>query len=519
MRKPLTELNGAKFDVAVIGAGVNGASAAQHLAAAGFRTLLVEQNDFASGSSSRSSRLLHCGLRYLAPGSSPWEFVFHPRRLVKALGMARQAMVARSQMVRETPERVRPMTFSYPIYKETPYAPWQIDAAFRILKALGPNDVPLDYYRLSRAEASQRPLLEWLRNIDALKGIAQFREYRFDWPERIALDAILDAVRLGAEVRNHTALVGLDRETGGDWRLTLSDKLADGAASEVTVTARAIVNTAGIWIDRVNRMASANTGRRITGTKGIHCMFRLPPECADQGIASMNRDNEPIYCVPWRGLHYVGPTETLYDGDIDDIRPEEEEIEWLLGEANHLLPGAGFKRANMFFAWAGVRPLTYDPAQPKGARSRELHDLSGDGLDNMLALTAGPIMTHRSAGDLLTKRVAKRVRPSGTPGALSFTAGKFPENINSPAIDDDWPEATFADLRHAAAHEMPADLTDLLFRRSGNGWTASMAAPMAERAAREVAAEMGWDEARIEAEAAAYRAHVARNHLWHGASD
>ena len=248
-------------------------------------------------------------------------------------------------------------------------------------------------------------------------------------------------------------------------------------------------------------------------------MFRLPPECADQGIASMNRDNEPIYCVPWRGLHYVGPTETLFDGDIDDIRPEEDEIEWLLGEANHVLPGAEFKRENLLFAWAGVRPLTYDPAQPKGARSRELHDLSGDGLDNMFALTAGPIMTHRSAGDLLTKRVAKRVRPSGTPGALSFAAGKFPENTNSLAIDDEWPEATFADLRHAAAHEMPADLIDLLFRRSGNGWTASMAAPMAERTAREVAAEMGWDEARIQAEAAAYRAHVARNHLWHGASD
>ncbi|MEE8171544.1 MAG: glycerol-3-phosphate dehydrogenase C-terminal domain-containing protein, partial [Alphaproteobacteria bacterium] len=120
---------------------------------------------------------------------------------------------------------------------------------------------------------------------------------------------------------------------------------------------------------------------------------------------------------------------------------------------------------------------------------------------------------------LLTQRVAKRVRPSGTPGTLSFAASKFPDNTNSPAIDDEWPEATFADLRHAAAHEMPGDLVDLLFRRSGNGWTASMAAPMAERAAREVAAEMGWDEARLKAEAKAYRAHVARNHLWHGAAD
>lgn len=514
MRAQLRELDGVRFDVAVIGAGVNGAAAAQHLAAAGFRTLLVEQNDFASGSSSRSSRLLHCGLRYLAPGASPWEFVFHPRRLMTALSMARQAMLARRQMVRETPERVRPMTFSYPIYKESPHTPRQIDLAFWILKALGPKDVPLDYQRLSRSDAETRPLLKWLRNVDQLKGIAQFREYRFEWPERIALDAVLDAERLGAVVRNHTALRGLEREAGGDWRLTLADGL--DSSGEATVTARAVVNTAGIWIDWVNRMAGPKAGRRITGTKGIHCMFRLPPDCADQGIASMNRDNEPFYCVPWRGLHYVGPTETLYDGDIDDIRPEEEEIEWLLAEANHLLPGAPFSRDNMLFAWAGVRPLTYDPAQPKGARSRELHDLSGEGFDNMFALTAGPIMTHRSAGELLTKCVAKRVRPSGTPGALNYAAEKFPENTNSPAIDDAWPEATFADLRHAAEHEMPANLVDLLFRRSGNGWTASMAAPMAERAAREVAEAMEWDEARVQAEAAAYRAYVARQHLWHG---
>jgi glycerol-3-phosphate dehydrogenase len=514
MRTPLADLDGARYDVAVIGAGVNGASAAQHLAAAGFTTLLVEQNDFASGSSSRSSRLLHCGLRYLAPGASMWEFALHPGRLRTALSMARQAMESRSQMVRETPERVRPMTFSYPIYKETPYAPWQIDLAFKILNALGPKDVPLDYRRLTRDEARTKPVLKWLRDIDKLKGIAQFREYRFEWPERIALDAVLDAAHLGAEVRNHTALRGLERTSDGEWRLTLADKLT---ADEVTVSAKALVNTAGIWIDRVNRMADSNAGRRITGTKGIHCMFRLPPDCADQGIASMNRDDEPFYCVPWRGLHYVGPTETLYDGDIDDIRPEEEEIEWLLAEANHLLPGGEFKRENMLFAWAGVRPLTYDPAQPKGARSRELHDLSGEGLDNLFALTAGPIMTHRSAGELLTSRVAQRVRPSGTPGKLSFAASRYPDDTNSPAIDDAWPESTFADLSHAVAHELPADLVDLLFRRTGNGWTASMGAPMAEQAARQIAEQMGWDEARIQAEAKAYRDYVARNHLWHGA--
>ena len=241
MRTPLTDLDGAHFDVAVIGAGVNGASATQHLAAAGFTTLLVEQNDFASGSSSRSSRLLHCGLRYLAPGSSMWEFAFHPRRLTTALSMARQAMESRSQMVRKTPERVRPMTFSYPIYKETPYAPWQIDLAFKILNALGPKDVPLDYRRLNRVEARTRPLMQWLRDMDALKGIAQFREYRFEWPERIALDAVLDAARLGAEV-----VLGAAARVGAGSRLRRCVVWDGAEVPPETVLEDAIVHDGGI---------------------------------------------------------------------------------------------------------------------------------------------------------------------------------------------------------------------------------------------------------------------------------
>ena len=114
MRPPLSPIDARRFDVAVIGAGVNGASAAQHLAGAGYSVLLVDKGDFCSGSSSRSSRLLHCGLRYLAPGGSLWDFAFHPSRLKVALGMARQAMLSRRQFVQTTPERVKPLNFSLP---------------------------------------------------------------------------------------------------------------------------------------------------------------------------------------------------------------------------------------------------------------------------------------------------------------------------------------------------------------------------------------------------------------------
>src|SRR5918993_3103194 len=159
MRAPLSALDGRSFDVAIIGAGVNGASAAQHLAGAGYSVLLVDKGDYGSGTSSRSSRLLHCGLRYLAPGCSIWDFALHPSRLRTALSMARQAMLDRRQFVQTAPERTRALNFHFPVWRGGVYQAWQVDLAMRILAALAPSDVPLGQRRLSPDEARRTPLV------------------------------------------------------------------------------------------------------------------------------------------------------------------------------------------------------------------------------------------------------------------------------------------------------------------------------------------------------------------------
>ena len=144
MRPNISDLDDARFDVIVVGGGINGASTAQHLAAAGYRTLIVDKGDFGSGASARSSRLLHCGLRYLAPGRSILDFARHPTRLAVALRMARLAMEARGEFVRTSGSRTTAMTLHFPIYRDGPYASWQISAAFALLRRLGPDDVPLE---------------------------------------------------------------------------------------------------------------------------------------------------------------------------------------------------------------------------------------------------------------------------------------------------------------------------------------------------------------------------------------
>lgn len=493
MRPALKDLSEQSFDVAVIGAGVNGANTAQTLSARGYRVLLVDKGDFASGSSSRSSRLLHCGLRYLAPGGSLWDFVRHPGRFAVACRMARDAMISRARFVELTPERVRPLSFCFPVYDDSPYAGWQIDAAFALLGRLGGRSVPLDYRRLGAREALETPLLEHLRAPDRLKSVAMFREYQFDWPERIAMDAILDAERMGATVRNYTPVTHMARK-GDGWRLELADAL-DDAVPPVSVSARAVCNMAGIWIDDVNGRAEPDgASRLITGTKGCHIVVQLPAECRDYGIATLNRLNEPFYCIPWRGLHYFGPTETLYEGDRDDIHVTPEEIDFLIGEANHLLPGLKVSRSDVLYTWAGVRPLTYDPAQPLGARSRDLHDLSPNGMENVFAMTAGPIMSHRSAGTIAADALAPKLAPSG------------------PAAEPSYAARSVADIRRAVAEEQAETLVDVMFRRTGKGWSETMGREEAEAAAEIMGEVKGWPRERIAREAADYLEYLRHTH-------
>ena len=421
-RQPISELDGREFDVVVIGAGVNGASGAHHLAAEGYSVLIVDKSDFATGSSSRSSRLLHCGLRFIEPGEglgyrkpTVWEPLLKPRTFLKNLGRARDAMHARTQIGTTMAKRLFGFRFHFPVWKGDFYRPWQVSAGMRLVESVGPSGgTPLEIGRMSAAEALRQPMLEWLRRPEDLLSVHSWKEFRYEWPERIVMDTILDVQRLGGIARNHTAVTSLKRD-GDLWRVELEDGFGGGAGA---VVAKAVLNTTGIWTDRVNRLASESVGRRIMGTKGIHIMFRLPPEC----------------------------------------------------------------------------------------------DLTAEGMPNVFNMTSSPIQSHRLAGKMLSDAVKGRLAPSGKPQAIDFNAKPYPDAPDSPTLLNHWDGVRIADLRHAAEHEQPATLEDLLFRRVGAGWTETMAREGARVAADAVADILGWDEARIDKEVNDYLAIIAHRH-------
>ncbi|MFC3337460.1 FAD-dependent oxidoreductase [Paracandidimonas soli] len=485
MRPSLQSLAQQTYDVLIVGAGINGAAAAHAAVQQGYRVALLDAADYGSGASSRSSRLLHCGLRYLMPGGPLTTFVRHPGRFLDVLRTVRRSMAVRSAFVLEQPERARPIRMHYPVYRDGPYAPWLVDVAFGLLGALSDRKVALDYKRTPAREAlAGNPFAPWLGNKDKLAAIASYTEYQFDWPERVVLDLALAARQLGAAVRNYTRVTAMRRQQDG-WLVDVSDSIT---AQTATLHARAILNIAGTQVDAVNACADVPVGRKITGTKGAHIMFRLPSACRGQGLASVSSVGRPFYCMPWRDLHFFGPTETLYEGDPDKAHADTQDVDFLLREANSLFPSLGLERSDIVSTWAGVRPLTYDPALPMGHRSRRIYDQSDEGMPDMFSLSNGSLGAHRQTGKDLVQALRQRVAPSDPPQAGPAPASPIP------------------DLAQILAKEDVVLLDDLMTRRLGLAWDAGHGLDQAAGIAAVAAQSCGWDAARQAEEVARYEA-------------
>ncbi|WP_281932477.1 FAD-dependent oxidoreductase [Roseibium album] len=472
-----------RYDVAIIGGGINGASAAQHLSSAGYQVFLAEKDDFAEGATARSSRLLHCGLRHLANGASPGDLLKHPVRLFQSLKTVREDMAARDELVESIPGRLKPMTFCLPIYKQDIYRPWNMDIAFGLLRLASPGGVALDYRRFQPNADDMPSLARHLRNGDQLAGMVTFREYIFDWPERIALDALADARRKGAELRNYTKVIRLERENNG-WQLILQDKSR--------VSASVVLNLSGAWVDDVSARAGSNAVAKCQPMSGIHIALKLPIEFEGHGVFAFNRLAEPLYCLPWRDHHYVGLTRRPYSADPTNIAATDDEIDWLLSETNHCFPNLDLKRDDVLYSWAGVNPLTADPAEPLGSREIKIHDHAPDGLPDFFSVTAGPIMTHRRVARRLMERVRNRCEPS---------------RPVSPAIYEAAPLSGDEFIFNAIT-ENPNSLCDLMLRRLGYGWDLDQGRSKALHVAETVAPSLEWSTTRIEQEIDSYAKHV-----------
>jgi glycerol-3-phosphate dehydrogenase len=494
-RFPLADLNQDPFDVAVIGAGVNGSGAVQEITARGYRALIVDKGDFSSGATNRSSRILHCGLRHLAPGKSIWEFARNPAKFWIACQNAKKSMDSQNQVSKTMKTLVNPFRFAFPIYQNGPYAPWQLDVAFKLLDVLGPSDLSLDYVRYTREDMNKVPFSEWTHDPRKLKGFAVFTDYQFLSAERLVIDTLRDAQGLGATMRNYTECLSAKKQ-GEYWELELQD--SHNPDQKTTIQCKVVVNTCGPWGDQLTQRLTGKSERRMVGLKGIHILVDLPKELEGWGMMAINSENETLYCLPWNGMHYIGPTRTPYNNDLDSVVCTEKELDWMLSETNRIFPKLNLTRKDVHYTYAGIQPVSRDPKDPKGTREIRIHDLKDDGFPNMLMLTGGPIMTYRIIGSQVADEVVKRISPSSTARELSYLPSIVTEQIYKEKLNDPMGSLSTEVLKKIVEEEQASSLTDVLFRRSDLGWSRDRGQSHLESTTKKMAKLLNWDEFQVQ---------------------
>lgn len=527
--RTLAALAARTFDLLVVGGGITGAGIARDAALRGLAVALVERDDFASGTSSRSSRLVHGGVRYLEHGH---------------LHLVFESSAERRRLLRLAPHLVRPMRFVWPVYRGARVPRWKLVAGLTLydLLALFRNVAPHRPLNAAGVLAEEPALAH-----DSLVGGAAYYDAATD-DARLTLANALGAAEAGAVVVNHAEVRALARRDGRIAGASIVDRLT---GREVAATARVVVNAAGPWSDLVRRLAEPGAGAGLHGTKGVH--VSVPRErIANRGALTLLSpiDGRVMFVLPAGRHAIVGTTDTETEAAPDEVRASSADVDYLLRSANAFFPEARLERGDVVAAWAGVRPLVASQyGAGTTAASRE-HALAR-GPSGLLSITGGKLTTYRV---MAAEVVDAAIRELGrTPGATPTADSPLPGGERS--LEDEAREATLAtddpalgthlaraygarwrrvwqlarqdaslarpvveglpylaaEIVHAVEHEMACTLVDLLVRRTHIAFeTRDQGRAAARPTAGLVAPLLGWGPDDVEREIASYDIEMRR---------
>ena len=443
VRATLRDLADSSVDVLVIGGGITGAGIAREAALAGLAVALVDAGDFGAGTSSRSSRLVHGGLRYLEHG--------HIRLVFEAVR-------ERAVLLRLAPHLVRPLPFVLPVYRGDRVPRWKVAAGLTLYDILAAGGNVARHRTLGkRALLEREPLLREL----GLQGGALYWDAQCD-DARLVVATVRAAAGHGALVANYTGVSALS--IGPDGRVRgarLRDALS-GAEGEIR--ARVVVNAAGPWSDRVRRLEDPRAAPMLRLTRGTHLMVpRARVGNRHAVLFASPLDGRAMFVLPWNeNWTYIGTTDTDDVEGPDDLAPKPSDLVYLLRSANAVYPAARLDSGDVVSAWAGLRPLlAEDPAKPPAAVSREHHIETG--LTGMITIAGGKLTTFRRMGRAVLRRVLAALgRPESGLSARSDTeplpggAAASMEGFRAPGLELGLTEAAVARLLRCYGSETPA---------------------------------------------------------------
>jgi len=417
----------------IVGGGINGAGIARSAARRGLSAVVVERDDLASGTSSRSSKLVHGGLRYLE--QLEFSLVF-------------EAVSERRILMDIAPHLVNPLGFLFPVFKGDRRGLSTITAGMVLYDGLSLFRSPKLHRRLNKKQvAKEEPALRQ----DGLKGAPLYYDCSTD-DARLTLENALDAADHGAVVATHASVVGFLRDENGRIEgATVEDRFT-GRTKEVR--ACVVINATGPWTDSVLKMAGKEEGPDLLRTtKGVHIVVahdKLPVRHAV--VCFHPADGRVLFAIPWGDVTYVGTTDTDYDGDPAEVAADAADVDYLLECLGKYFPEHPITKDDVTCTWAGLRPLVRPPGKggevSESSVSREHRIVVGE--DGLVTIAGGKLTTYRLMSEEVVDTAVKLLRLSG----------RLDQRLKSPRTEDDplpgavnWPE----DDDHAAVAQWVRD--------------------------------------------------------------
>ncbi len=374
MSKALAKPN-APYDVVIIGGGITGAGIARDAALRGLKVALFEKNDWGSGTSSKSSKLIHGGLRYLEQGE---------------LGLVFESVSERRVQSRVAPHLVRPMPFLVPIYASMKPGLELINIGLWIYDTLALFRAP-KLHKTYRGDKAKE--LEPLLNSEDLKGALEYYDCITD-DARLVLENIIDAESAGAKCHSYTQVVGLNRDDDGRVEtVRVRDRLT---GTEQVVPTRCLIVAAGPWSDGLVDKLGIDLGRKriLRPTKGVHIVFPRSKLPLDHAITLMSPvDGRVMFAIPWRDRTVLGTTDTDFEGSPDECHADAADVQYLCDSGNRYFPSAEFSPDDVISTWAGLRPLIHEDEGSASDVSREHHVFVQD--DGVILIAGGKLTTYR----------------------------------------------------------------------------------------------------------------------------
>ena len=399
------------FDIIVIGGGITGGGIALDAASRGLKVLLLEKGDFASGTSSKSTKLIHGGLRYLK------QFDFW---LVKEVGSER-AIVHKL-----APHLVLPEKMLLPLIEGGSYGKWLTSVGLKVYDILAQVSGDDKRKMLEKKEAMA---LEPLLPKKMVKGAGYYAEYRTD-DARLTLENIKTSLQYGAEALNYTEVTDFIYKENRVKGVVVKDHFS---GDEFSVNANYVVSAAGPWVDELRSINNSKKGKRLHLTKGVHLVFPHHKLPVKQSVYFDVPDGRMIFAIPRGKITYVGTTDTNYNLDKDKVETDFADAIYLIAAVNNMFPSINLEMEDIESSWAGLRPLIHEEGKSASELSRKDEIFTSE--TGLISIAGGKLTGYRIMAERVVNRIAKKIKeeegkevPDCLTETLPLCGSKFKKN-------------------------------------------------------------------------------------------